>query len=111
MCIEKEMNNPPKPNDRFIRQFDVVSKWAERKTPQRQPEIQDENDPETKLNKQRKRDVRIIPSRTFLQLIREPFSQLGNTKITKRVHLEYVQRKNGCCHCDFIESSVISTVT
>ena len=38
MCIEKEMNNPPKPNDRFIRQLDVVSEWTECKTPQRQPE-------------------------------------------------------------------------
>ena len=104
------MNDPPKPNDSFIRQLDVVSEWAECKTPQRQPEIQDENDPETKLNKQRKRDVRIIPSRTFLQLVRKPFSQLGNTKITKRVHLEYVQWENGCRHCHFIQSSALSHV-
>ena len=102
------MNNPPKPNYSFIRQLDVVSEWHECETPQRQPEIQDENDPETKLNKQRKCDVRIIPSRIFLQFIREPFSQLGNTKITKGVHLEDVQRENGCRHCHFIQSSALS---
>ena len=38
MYIEKEMNNPPKPNDRFIPQLNIVSEWTECKTPQRQPE-------------------------------------------------------------------------
>ena len=33
------MINPPKPNDSFIRQLDVVSKWAECKTPQCQSEF------------------------------------------------------------------------
>ena len=71
------MNNPPKPNNSFIRQLDVVSKWAECKTPQRQPEIQDENDPETKLNKQRKCDVRSVH---FSKLSGSHFPNLATQK-------------------------------